>query len=477
MHNSALTETRVRYNVPEEYNNRVHNEADATGSREWVSGMIKRIRIQRYKSLLDVDVTLQPLSVLFGPNAAGKSNFIDALQLLSRIAGSRSLEKAFEPPYRGKPMESFSFGECGLEGLMKRDSLSFVLEADVELSPAVITAVNKEIQDTRKGQTTEGNGGGPKARKSSSYIHHTRLRYRIEIGIRPRSGVLQVVDEYLAPLDKDWKPKTSPKAFLEKVHHNIHLRMEGQSHPTYFETRLDHAIVSRPHYPPHYPHLTALSRELQSWYFYYFEPRERMRAATSVKEVRHIGLMGEELAAFLNTLKNRDPRQFADVEKAMHSLVPSVTGIRTDVNKFGEVELSLDEGVISMPARVVSEGTLRVLGLLSLIGVQEPPAVIGFEEPENGVHPRRIRDIAKLLANRSLSGDTQIIVTTHSPLLPDHVKSESLFVCRKKDGVTTIEPLQQWGPLSLPGAIETGLEDGHDSLPVSQRMLRGDFDA
>jgi len=178
--------------------------------------MIKRIRIQRYKSLLDVDVTLKPLSVLFGPNAAGKSNFIDALQLLSRIAGSRSLKEAFEPPYRGKPMESFSFGECGLEGLMKRDSLSFVLEADVDLSPAVIAAVNKEIQDTRKGQTAEGNGGGPKARKSSSYIHHTRLRYRIEIGITPRSGVLQVVDEYLAPLDKDWKPKTSPKSVCGK---------------------------------------------------------------------------------------------------------------------------------------------------------------------------------------------------------------------------------------------------------------------
>ena len=161
----------------------------------------------------------------------------------------------------------------------------------------------------------------------------------------------------------------------------------------------------------------------------------------------------------------------------MHSLVPSVTGIRTDVNKFGEVELSLDEGKISMPARVISEGTLRVLGLLALSGVQEPPAVIGFEEPENGVHPRRIRDIAKLLVNRSLSGTTQLIVTTHSPILPDHVKPESLFVCRKKDGETTIEPLQQWGPLSLPGAIEAALEDTHDSLPISQRMLRGDFDA
>jgi predicted ATPase len=54
--------------------------------------MIRRIHVSGYKSLRDVDVTLQPLSVLFGPNAAGKSKFIDVLQLLSRIAGSRSLK-------------------------------------------------------------------------------------------------------------------------------------------------------------------------------------------------------------------------------------------------------------------------------------------------------------------------------------------------------------------------------------------------
>ncbi len=439
--------------------------------------MIRRIRIRRYKSLLDVDVTLKPLSVLFGPNAAGKSNFIDALQLLSRLAASRSLKEAFDPPYRGKPMESFSFGESGLEGLMEKESLSFILEVDVDLSPGVIAAVDRDIQETRKGQIAEGNGGVPSGRKPSSFIHHKQLRYRIEIGITPKSGVLHVADEYLAALDKDGQPKTKPQAFLEKVQGRLHLRMEGQSHPTYFERYLDHAIVSRPHYPPHYPHLTALSRELQSWYFYYFEPRERMRAATSVKEVRHIGLMGEELAAFLNTLRNVDSRQFATVEKAMHTLIPSITGIRTEVNKFGEVELSLTEGKISMPARVVSEGTLRVLGLLALGGVKEPPAVIGFEEPENGVHPRRIRDIAKLLFSRSQSGTTQLVVTTHSPILPDYVPDDGLFVCRKKDGATTIEPLQHWGPLSRRSAIETGLDEAQDSLAVSQRVLRGDFDA
>lgn len=438
--------------------------------------MVRRIHIQNYKSLRDVEVTLKPLSVLFGPNAAGKSNFIDALQLLSRIVGSRSLKEAFEPPYRGKPMESFSFDEAGLEGLLNRDSALFRLEVDVELSPVVIESVTREILEMRRGQGPKDNGGG-ESKKAASYIHHTQLRYSIEIGISPRSGVLHVADEYLVALGRDGIPKAKPQPFVEKVRNRIHLRMERQSHPTYFDRYLDHAIVSRPHYPPHYPHLTAFKKELQSWFFYYFEPRERMRAPTSVKEVRHIGLMGEELAAFLNTLRNTDPRQFGAVERAMHSLIPDVTGIRTEVNKVGEVELSLMEGKVAMPARVVSEGTLRALGLLALGGVKEPPAVIGFEEPENGVHPRRIRDIAKILTARADSGDTQLVVTTHSPILPDHVPDSSLFVCRKEKGATIIEPFETWGPLGRKPDINKVLDESAEQLPVSQRMLRGDFDA
>jgi predicted ATPase len=201
-----------------------------------------------------------------------------------------------------------------------------------------------------------------------------------------------------------------------------------------------------------------------------------MRAPTSVKEVRHIGLMGEELASFLNTLNNLDPPQFKAVEKALHSLIPSITGIRTQVNKVGEVELSLMEGDVAMPARVLSEGTLRVLGLLALSGAKEPPAVVGFEEPENGVHPRRIRDIAKILESRAESGETQLVVTTHSPILPDHIPDESLFVCQKKSEGTIIEPFSTWGPLERRSEIDVALEDTMDQLPVSQRMLRGDFD-
>ena len=119
----------------------------------------------------------------------------------------------------------------------------------------------------------------------------------------------------------------SRNAFFDKAEDNkFHVRMEGQARPTYYERYLDHTILSQPFYPPHYPHIVAAREELSRCNFFYFEPRERMRASNPVKEVRHIGLMGEELAAFLNTLKSLDLRQFKAVEKALHMIVPSVTG-------------------------------------------------------------------------------------------------------------------------------------------------------
>lgn len=93
--------------------------------------MLKRIRVKGYKSLDDIEVKLPRLSVLFGPNAAGKSNFLDLLQLFSKLGTSRTVKEAFDPPYRGKPLESFTLGEKGLEGLLERERLTFSVEADL----------------------------------------------------------------------------------------------------------------------------------------------------------------------------------------------------------------------------------------------------------------------------------------------------------------------------------------------------------
>jgi predicted ATPase len=434
--------------------------------------MITRVKVEGYKSLGSLEVRPRPLTVLFGPNAVGKSNFLDALQLLSRLVTSRTLKEAFEPPYRGTPLESFAFGKDGLAGHMQRESVRFQMEVDVTLSDATVATVERQIADLKK-----GSAGGEV--KSGSYIKERQLRYRLQVEVLPRSGILRVQDEYLAALKGRGEVKASRNPFLERKDHRLFLRLEGQAHPTYHEVGLDHTIVSRPLYPPHYPHLVAFRQELAGWFCFYFEPRERMRAANPVKEVRHIGLMGEELASFLNTLQTLEPAQFRGVEKSLHTLIPRVQSIRVNPNMVGEVELQLVEDGVAVPARLVSEGTLRMLGLLALGGAKEAPTLVAFEEPENGIHPRRIELIARFLDARTDDGQTQFIVTTHSPILADRVPQESLFVCRREGGQTRIEPfVNEEGELFRAARISEGLSDpGEGEPPVSEKILRGDFDA
>ncbi len=442
------------------------------------TGMLNRIRITGYKSLLDVEARIKPLTVLFGPNAAGKSNFLDALQLLSRLGASKTLKDAFDSSYRGKPLESFAMGTGGLKELVSRDELRFSFEADLHLSDPVVSAVNQEIRDMRRpGRDAPVPASG---KERLPQVRERDLRYRIEVEMLPKSGTLRVADESLTALNNKGEPKGTRRPFFGREGEKIHLRLEGQAHPTYYDRFLDRSILSMPHYPPHYPHVTAARRELESWLFFYFEPRERMRAATPVKEVRHIGLMGEELAAFLNTLKATDPHRFQGIEKALHTLMPNIDGIDVGVNDFGEAELHLREGGVAMPARVLSDGTLRMLGLLALAGARETPALVGFEEPENGVHPRRIQLIAELLKTQQSLQQTQYIVTTHSPILPNLLPYGSLFAVRRREGVTRIDPASTWGPtgpLGRKADIDRALSDEAEDASISQRILRGDFDA
>ncbi len=436
--------------------------------------MLKRVHIRGYKSLVHVDVCVPQLAVLFGPNAAGKSNFLDALQLLSKLGTSKTLKQAFDPPYRGKPLESFTFDERGIRGLLSERELSFSIEVDLCLSDSIVNAVDREIQEMRR---PSGKSAGKDAGKITSRVRERELRYRIEVEMLPSSGVLRVADEYLAALNAKGEPTAKRKPFIERRSDKIHVRFEGQAHPAYYDRYLDHTILSMPHYPPHYPHLVAARRELESWLFFYFEPRERMRAANPVKEVRHLGLMGDELAAFLNTMKALDGRRFAAVEKALQALMPQISGIELEVSDLGEVELRLREGGIAIPSRVLSEGTLRMLGLLALTGAEDAPALVGLEEPENGVHPGRIALIAELLKTQESFRRTQYLITTHSPILPDMLADKALLVVRRSNNETRVDPFSAWGALARRSSIGEALADGASQLSVSERILRGDFDA
>ena len=100
-----------------------------------------------------------------------------------------------------------------------------------------------------------------------------------------------------------------------------------------------------------------------------------------------------------------------------------------------------------------------MLGLLALTGADESPSWWDSRSRENGVHPRRIQMIAQLLKTHAASGTTQYIVTTHSPILPDLLPDESLFVVQLVDRRTRIDSFATWGTLGRRRDIGRALDE------------------
>jgi len=429
--------------------------------------MIRQVKVRGYKSLKDIAVNLHPLTVFIGPNAAGKSNLFDALGLLSRAVTAQNLAEAFKG-HRGAPLEAFYYGDKGLRGLLTRPTVEFTIEVDVELSSGVIEAVERRIREMRDGLPEEGSTTGPLRRR----VTESLLRYTLTVQMAVESGYLRMMNEHLVALTRDGRIKDphARKPFIEPVDGRLLLRREGQKgRPLEMDVGLDYTLVSSPLYPPHYPHITAFREELSRWRFYYFDP-ERMRAETPLKEVEILGPFGADLAAFYNTLKTQHRSQFNALSRALRALLPNVQRLDVERTPEGFLRLQVFEDDVPFSARVISEGTLRVLGLLAITNPLAPTTVIGYEEPENGVHPRRLQLIAELLKNAADAGK-QILVNTHSPMLPEYFDPASLIACRKEGGSTSFTPLSNLGPMFHPEQIKQALEE----TPLMERVIRGDF--
>lgn len=428
--------------------------------------MITRVKVQGYKSLKDVEVRLQPLTVIIGPNAAGKSNLFDLLKLVSRMATSRTLKEAFDE-HRGDPIEAF-YCESGIEDLIKRDIVTFSVEIDVKLSRNVIETIEKEIQKMREGLPNKDSKGSDKKR-----ITNESLRYQLTVGIRPDSGHIFVKDEKLVALRHNGSENQKRAPFFEVVEDSIHLRMEGQSALRKYDVGLDYTVISQPLYLLHYPHINAFQKELSRWRFYYLEP-DIMRAENELKEVRSLGSFGADLSAFYNTLISHYKERFKAFNKTLKTVIPAADEVRIDRNpKSGRLLLTVRENEGWFSARVVSEGTLRILALLGIANPVEPTAVVGYEEPENGVHPRRLKIIADLFQNAARRGDTQFLINSHSLLFPDFFDASQIIVCEKTGYATSFRPFESFGPLFKQRDIEEALEETRTSF--GERMIRGDY--
>ena len=429
--------------------------------------MLNRIHVQGFKSLRDATVELAPLVVLFGPNAAGKSNLLEALLLLSRLVGERTLSEAFAEGIRGYPLEAFTIADGGLEQLLHGPLPHLRLE--VEMSTP-LPAASRRRPDI--------------------------LSYQVEVAIDPHSGRLSVQDERLEDLTANHKPRHRNPC-LEKMARErdgittdvLAIRRQGSpSHPYEESVGLPHTIVSNRQFTgaERYPLFDQLHQEIGTWRILYLDPIKSMRDPQPPRDVNDIGSRGEWLVPYLHRLKYQKPQAFDAVKRVIAMAIPTITALRTDLNeKRGELELSIQMDGLWLPSRVVSEGTLRLLALCAMAANPFQKGLVAFEEPENGVHPLRIEVVTRLLARASRS--QQVIVTTHSPqvvvemvrMIRDgelEAKNVRLIRCATTAAGSTYQPFDSLGPLLDDNDIMEGLSTSDDARVLQAITIGGWLD-
>ena len=154
---------------------------------------------------------------------------------------------------------------------------------------------------------------------------------------------------------------------------------------------------------------------------------------------------GANLATVLARLKaetstaDRPNGALADIKQELSQLIPDVLNIEVERNEAArqfQLFVTMRDGA-RFGSRVLSDGTLRVIALLTVLHDNRRRGVLCFEEPENGIHEARVEGLIDLL--RSSCTDlrlapvddddtlTQVIVNTHSPVVLSHLEPDEII--------------------------------------------------
>lgn len=174
---------------------------------------------------------------------------------------------------------------------------------------------------------------------------------------------------------------------------------------------------------------------------------------------------GRDLVALLGELSDeaRD-----EVRKRVAEIISGVEGI--EVVREGEssgyfqtyerMRVRGGKRAFPVPSWMLSEGTRRITAIFALLAVRPRPSLIAIEEIENGLDPWTLRVVIDAL--REASGEVQVLLTTHSPFLLDHMKPEEVLHVRRLHGdtryerMTDFEEVVRYQRVISPGAMYVG---------------------
>lgn len=353
------------------------NDADAVGR-------VREVHIRNYKSIGQATVAMGGLTILVGANGAGKSNFLDALAFVSDCL-TDSVELAFKN--RG-----------GLASVRRRSGghpTHIGIRIVADLGPNTVADYSFEI-----------------AAEKGEQFSVARERCHVE--------------EFMGQAHSFEVERGHFKTPIEGIRSSV------------VPDRLAlFAASATPEFRPVYDFLTGMQ-------FYSIVPSElrRLQPPDAGELLRPDGA---NAAAVLKRIKSESPDRYRRINSL---LAAAVSGIQSadhkSVGQYETVEFRQDVGQKhpwTFDALNVSDGTLRLLGLLVAIYQPGRATVLGIEEPEATVHPAGAEQILEVLVDAARF--RQVVVTTHSPDLLDFrdLQDDQLRVVTNPHNATVIADL------------------------------------
>lgn len=369
--------------------------------------MITRIKIDGFKSFSDFEVELKPFNVIVGANGSGKSNLLDALKLLRNLTEG-SIAEAFSKQ-RGTPSELFTRYPDGTSA----QEMSFEIDLFEKDSDGKYARLNYTFTIAKKDTL----------RKEKLVATHQSI-------------------SFIEPDEDGWFKDNVHNSFLELSTYNASIKKEiYQSSNNYSSLLLNFMsaveVLGASKEPLNFSeHFTVtdilyavavLVRGFKNLSFINLAP-QNMSLPSATAGPHSLAENGANLAAALHQITHNDKWLLKQISRSMYSILPTHKKIRVLEDKIQDnyyIELQTNDNTW-FNARLLSEGTLRVLALLVLRYDETQNGVVCLEEPEQGVHPLRIRGILKIL--KEISTDLseapdpddqlrQVIITSHSPVL------------------------------------------------------------
>lgn len=395
--------------------------------------LIRSLRLRNFLSYGDAAeaLELQPLNVLIGPNASGKSNLLAALALL------RAAPKDLAKPIRE--------GGGVREWLRKEGEELPVAEIEVTIEyPHGNTPLRHRLGFSAVGPRHEVVCEVLEDEHALPSCAEVVFYYRNQDG----KAVLNLRDSVGPSIGQ-------PGVSNGGIHHGL-AGLSGGAVRRFLpveDLKPQQSILSQRKDPAQFPEITHVGTQFERFALY----REwRLGAHAPPRTPQPADLPGDyllpngsNLGLVLNDLEHRAGAKKLILEK-LNRLYERAEEITTKVHG-GTVQIFVHERGTAdpIPATRVSDGTLQYLCLLTLLCHPEPPPLVCIEEPELGLHPDILPTIADLLVDAAQR--TQLIVTTHSDVLVSALSDlpEAIVVCEQEQDGTRLrrlgaDELREW---------------------------------